>query len=228
MTKNWEETDYTSVVPTILIAATKKEFLQNLEKEFSKTHFSKANSGVKLTSLSNIKQQSASREQMKVYNSWAKKMNKQIELAIKTENSNSPKPYPIIKIKDVEKYKYIYSIMSDKQRKDAEPFPNLPEPPPPPPISANAGKERIVKYQKSIDKYNSEKKKNVYYKLKSAKTAAIFAVISAINLPIIKFSVELWTTLHQKSSVFRMDGVKIDPTMLTPLILMFFLIVLFI
>ncbi len=78
-------------------------------------------------------QDSASREQMKAYNSWAKKMNKQIELAIKTENSNSPKPYPIIRIKDVEKYKYIYSIMSEKQRKDSEPFPNLPEPPPPPP-----------------------------------------------------------------------------------------------
>jgi heme exporter protein C len=64
--------------------------------------------------------------------------------------------------------------------------------------------------------------RNLFHnKLRSAKAAAIFAIISAINLPIIKFSVELWTTLHQKSSVFRMDGIKIDPAMLTPLILMF-------
>lgn len=53
------------------------------------------------------------------------------------------------------------------------------------------------------------------------KSAAILAIVGALNLPIIKFSVDWWNTLHQPASVIRMDGPTIDESMLTPLFLMF-------
>ena len=53
-----------------------------------------------------------------------------------------------------------------------------------------------------------------------AKAAAILAIIGVINIPIIKFSVEWWNTLHQPASVFRADGPTIAPEMLTPLFVM--------
>ena len=52
------------------------------------------------------------------------------------------------------------------------------------------------------------------------KTCAILAIIGLINIPIIKFSVDWWATLHQPASVFRMDGPTIDSSMLTPLLIM--------
>ena len=52
------------------------------------------------------------------------------------------------------------------------------------------------------------------------KPAAIIAVIGAINLPIIKFSVDWWNTLHQPASLLRGDGIAIDPSMLVPLLWM--------
>ena len=55
---------------------------------------------------------------------------------------------------------------------------------------------------------------------KEAKSASVLVMVGAINLPIIKYSVEWWNTLHQPASVFRMAGSAIDPSMLTPLLLM--------
>ena len=55
---------------------------------------------------------------------------------------------------------------------------------------------------------------------KAARAAAILALVGAVNLPIIKFSVEWWNTLHQGASVFRADGPAIDPSMLWPLLVM--------
>lgn len=49
---------------------------------------------------------------------------------------------------------------------------------------------------------------------------AWLALVGAINLPIIKFSVEWWNSLHQGDSLFRADGPSIDPAMLHPLLLM--------
>ncbi len=51
--------------------------------------------------------------------------------------------------------------------------------------------------------------------------AAILALIGCINLPIIKFSVDWWSTLHQPASIFRSEGIAIDISMLIPLIIMF-------
>ncbi|MES2985102.1 MAG: heme ABC transporter permease [Pseudomonadota bacterium] len=50
--------------------------------------------------------------------------------------------------------------------------------------------------------------------------AAWIALIGAINLPIIKYSVEWWNSLHQGPSILRSGGPSIDGSMLTPLLLM--------
>ena len=55
---------------------------------------------------------------------------------------------------------------------------------------------------------------------RAARAAAIVTLVGAIDLPIIKFSVEWWNTLHQSASVFRMDGPTIDPSILVPLLVM--------
>ena len=55
---------------------------------------------------------------------------------------------------------------------------------------------------------------------RGAKSAAILALVGFVNVPIIKFSVEWWNTLHQPASVMRMDGPTIDAQMLVPLLLM--------
>ena len=52
------------------------------------------------------------------------------------------------------------------------------------------------------------------------RAAAMLAVVGFINVPIVKFSVDWWNTLHQPTAVFRMDGPTIDPAMLLPLALM--------
>ncbi len=50
--------------------------------------------------------------------------------------------------------------------------------------------------------------------------AAILALVGVINIPIIKFSVDWWSTLHQPASVIRMDGPSIDSSLLWPLLVM--------
>jgi heme exporter protein C len=52
------------------------------------------------------------------------------------------------------------------------------------------------------------------------RAAAILALIGVINLPIIKFSVDWWNTLHQPASVARLGGPAIHPTILIPLLWM--------
>jgi len=52
---------------------------------------------------------------------------------------------------------------------------------------------------------------------RSARAAAIVTLVGFINVPIIKFSVDWWNTLHQPASVFRLDGPTIDASMLIPL-----------
>jgi len=53
----------------------------------------------------------------------------------------------------------------------------------------------------------------------SARAAAIVTLVGFINIPIIKFSVDWWNTLHQPASVFRLDGPTIAPVMLWPLLI---------
>ena len=55
---------------------------------------------------------------------------------------------------------------------------------------------------------------------KAGRAAAILTLVGAINLPIIKFSVDWWNTLHQPASVLRLDGPTIHPALLWPLLVM--------
>jgi heme exporter protein C len=55
---------------------------------------------------------------------------------------------------------------------------------------------------------------------RAAMIARIVALVGFINIPIIKFSVEWWNSLHQPASVFKMGGPSIDPSILWPLLVM--------
>ncbi len=55
---------------------------------------------------------------------------------------------------------------------------------------------------------------------RAAKVSAVLILVGFVNIPIIKFSVEWWNTLHQPASVVRLDGPTIDPEFLRPLIVM--------
>jgi heme exporter protein C len=55
---------------------------------------------------------------------------------------------------------------------------------------------------------------------RGARGAAILILVGAINLPVIKFSVDWWNTLHQPASVLRIGGPAIDPSILRPLLVM--------
>jgi heme exporter protein C len=55
---------------------------------------------------------------------------------------------------------------------------------------------------------------------RAATVARIVAIAGFINIPIIKFSVEWWNSLHQPASVFRLGGPTIHPDLLWPLLIM--------
>jgi heme exporter protein C len=56
---------------------------------------------------------------------------------------------------------------------------------------------------------------------KADKASAVLAVVGVVNVPIIKFSVEWWNSLHQTPTVMQMGKPKMDGDMLWPLLLMF-------
>jgi heme exporter protein C len=55
---------------------------------------------------------------------------------------------------------------------------------------------------------------------RAARAVAVLTLVGALDLPIIKFSVDWWNTLHQPASVFRVGGSTIDRAMLVPLFVM--------
>lgn len=55
---------------------------------------------------------------------------------------------------------------------------------------------------------------------RGARAGAVLALVGVVNLPIIKFSVDWWNTLHQPASVFRFGGPTIHPAILIPLLIM--------
>jgi len=107
-------------------------------------------------------QKGASREEMKEYNTLAKKYNE-----MSPDNMR-------IYLKDVERLKYVYSLMSDKQKVDAEPLPNFPPPPPPigntakqndyllkgisypAPLPDNATPQQKRKHAKAVENYKTQ------------------------------------------------------------------------
>ena len=52
---------------------------------------------------------------------------------------------------------------------------------------------------------------------RAARLAAILCLVGVINLPIVKFSVDWWSTLHQPASIMRSGGTSIDGSMIGPL-----------
>ncbi|SED20003.1 heme exporter protein C [Rhizobiales bacterium GAS188] len=54
----------------------------------------------------------------------------------------------------------------------------------------------------------------------AGRIAAIATLVGFVNIPIVKFSVEWWNTLHQGTSIFTLDGPKIAPQILLPLLVM--------
>ncbi|MFM1814561.1 MAG: hypothetical protein RLZ98_1256 [Pseudomonadota bacterium] len=54
----------------------------------------------------------------------------------------------------------------------------------------------------------------------AGKLTAVLGLVGVTILPIIKFSVDWWNTLHQPASVFKSGGPAIHPTILTPLLVM--------
>jgi heme exporter protein C len=55
---------------------------------------------------------------------------------------------------------------------------------------------------------------------RGARIASIMTLVGAIDIPIIKYSVDWWNTLHQPASVFRLGGPSISASMLWPLLVM--------
>src|SRR3954452_2687222 len=55
---------------------------------------------------------------------------------------------------------------------------------------------------------------------RAGRAAAVLTLVGALNLPIIKFSVDWWNTLHQPAAILRTGGVAIAPSILYPLLVM--------
>src|SRR5213079_1360051 len=55
---------------------------------------------------------------------------------------------------------------------------------------------------------------------RGGRAGSLLALVGIVNLPIIKFSVDWWNTLHQPASVLRLGGPRIDVSMLVPLLVM--------
>ena len=55
---------------------------------------------------------------------------------------------------------------------------------------------------------------------RAGRAAAILALVGSVNIPVIKFSVDWWNTLHQPASVMRVEGPAIHPSILLPLLVM--------
>ena len=59
------------------------------------------------------------------------------------------------------------------------------------------------------------------------KVTSFIALIGAVNLPIIKYSVDWWNTLHQPSSIKLSGSSSIHPSMMLPLMLMLLVLLLY-
>jgi heme exporter protein C len=57
--------------------------------------------------------------------------------------------------------------------------------------------------------------------LRAEKPASVMAIIGFINIPIVKFSVDIWYSLHQPASILKLGGPSIHSSMLLPLFIMF-------
>ncbi len=63
--------------------------------------------------------------------------------------------------------------------------------------------------------------------LRAEKPASVMAIIGFINIPIVKFSVDIWQSLHQPASVVKLGGPAIHSSMMYPLLIMFIFFVMY-
>ena len=61
---------------------------------------------------------------------------------------------------------------------------------------------------------------------KADRVSSLIAIFGFINVPIIKYSVDWWNTLHQPATISKLSKPNIDPSMMTPLIIMTFAFIL--
>jgi heme exporter protein C len=54
----------------------------------------------------------------------------------------------------------------------------------------------------------------------AARAGAVLALVGVVNIPIIHYSVEWWSTLHQGATVTKIDAPSITADMLIPLLVM--------
>jgi len=69
--------------------------------------------------------------------------------------------------------------------------------------------------------------KLIYEEDKANKISSLVACLGLINIPIIKYSVDWWNTLHQPASIKITGASTIHSSMLMPLLLMFFVLILY-
>jgi heme exporter protein C len=62
--------------------------------------------------------------------------------------------------------------------------------------------------------------RSVEDQLRAGRIVAVVTLVGAINIPIVKFSVDWWSTLHQPASVLTASGPRMPGSILTPLLLM--------
>jgi heme exporter protein C len=55
---------------------------------------------------------------------------------------------------------------------------------------------------------------------RAGRIIAIFTLVGALDIPVVKFSVDWWNTLHQPASVLTMSGEHVAPAILVPLLVM--------
>ena len=55
---------------------------------------------------------------------------------------------------------------------------------------------------------------------RAARIVAVVTLVGALDIPVVKFSVDWWNTLHQPASVFRAGGPTLDRAFLIPLLVM--------
>ena len=84
-------------------------------------------------------------------------------------------------------------------------------------LTRKIGCEEIISSLSNLGLLN----KNIFEDQEKAnKISSIISIFGAINIPIIKFSVDWWNTLHQTASISKFSKPNIDPSMMIPLIIM--------
>ncbi|WP_179343478.1 M56 family metallopeptidase [Winogradskyella ursingii] len=151
-----------------------------------------------------LDQQKATKKQIADYNAWAKRINNAIDKA--ERSSSKVKEYPIIKQKDFEKFERIYKVlMSQKQRENAEPWPNFsnwPPPPPPPPAPERATVIEIAEYDvwakkmnMAIKKAESGNNKSYYPRIKKEDYDKYYNIFSNLMTEAQRETAEPWPNI---------------------------------